>query len=320
MRCILIILNQINALIRRITADIDGLFIRSLLMTFFFKVFPEIIKDGRLYIAEPPLYRINDKKDPFVINKEDYINRYIEKIIKDYKIGYQSKKDELQVKYFNKKELHDFLFDTSFYLNDMELMIKHYKINDRLLELVLEEFINIDYINIKSSINKINIQHLMNRIGEEFNELYYDDKSGLIKGAVDGKHQLLEITDQLIHKSKSLLDVMKIWSADENSNFILRNNKTASEHKLSLLGVLKILKKYQPDILHRFKGLGENDADDIKDTIMDPNSRTLIRVMFGDIENDMKVFQMLRGNTLTDLMGRKQMMANFQISRADLDT
>lgn len=66
--------------------------------------------------------------------------------------------------------------------------------------------------------------------------------------------------------------------------------------------------------------VGENDADDIKDTIMDPNSRTLIRVMFGDIENDMKVFQMLRGNTLTDLMGRKQMMANFQISRADLDT
>jgi DNA gyrase/topoisomerase IV subunit B len=89
---------------------------------------------------------------------------------------------------------------------------------------------------------------------------------------------------------------------------------------LSLLGVLKILKKYQPNILHRFKGLGENDDEDIKTTIMDPNTRTLIRVNISDIENDMKVFQTLRGNSPSDALNRKMMMKSFKINREDIDT
>ena len=57
-------------------------------MAFFFKLYPEIIMDGRLFIAEPPLYRVDDKKNPFVINKEDYITRYVAAASKDYKLGY----------------------------------------------------------------------------------------------------------------------------------------------------------------------------------------------------------------------------------------
>ena len=71
---------------------VDGLFIRSLLCSFFFKVFPEIIQDGRLFIAEPPLYKVESKVDPFVINKEDYISRYTDKVIKDYQIEIDDKK------------------------------------------------------------------------------------------------------------------------------------------------------------------------------------------------------------------------------------
>ena len=66
---------QFNKIIIASDADIDGLFIRSLLMAFFFKLFPEIIIDGRLFIAEPPLYRVDDKKNPFIINKEDIYTR-----------------------------------------------------------------------------------------------------------------------------------------------------------------------------------------------------------------------------------------------------
>jgi len=83
---------------------------------------------------------------------------------------------------------------------------------------------------------------------------------------------------------------------------------------------LKILKKYQPNILHRFKGLGENDDDDIKTTIMDPNTRTLIRVNISDIENDMKVFQVLRGGSPADALARKEMMKNYKIPRDMIDT
>lgn len=246
---------QFNKLIVASDGDVDGYFIRSLLMAFFFKLFPEIIEDGRLYIAEPPLYRVDDKKDPFVINKNDYIERYIKLILKDYRIGYQNKKDVSNINYLNKEDLYDFLNESSSYVDDMDTLVKHYKVNDRLLEIILEEFSDIGYENIKESIEKLNIQKLMNRISEEYSELYYDDKTNLIKGALDGKHQLLEISEQLIRKSIPLMKVIDKWKPSQKEVLLLKNNKTGTEYNLSILGILKILKKYQPNIVHRFKGL-----------------------------------------------------------------
>ena len=66
--------------------------------------------------------------------------------------------------------------------------------------------------------------------------------------------------------------------------------------------------------------VGENDSDDIKTTIMNPDTRTLIRVNISDIENDSRIFQMLRGGTVQDQMDRKFMMKAFVGSRDIIDT
>ena len=222
-------------------------------MTFFFKVFPEIIEDGRLFIAEPPLYRIDDKKDPFVINKKDYVNRYVKNAMKCYKMGYKHK-DEIV--FLDKHEWAEFLTETSSYVEDMNKLKEHYKINDRLLESIIEEFaLFINYDTIEDGIKKLNIQHLIDRINIEFPEIYYDDKDGLIKGVIDGKYQLFEISSQLIGKSSKLIDIMKKWGGTGDSLIFIKDINTGTEHELSLLGILKILKKFQPNILHRFKGL-----------------------------------------------------------------
>ena len=51
-------------------ADVDGMHIRLLLITFFLQFFPELIKEGHLYILETPLFRVRDKKNTFYCYSE----------------------------------------------------------------------------------------------------------------------------------------------------------------------------------------------------------------------------------------------------------
>lgn len=316
---------QFNKIIIASDADVDGLFIRSLLMAFFFKLFPEIILDGRLFIAEPPLYRINDKKNPFVINKEDYVERYVKSVVKDYKVGCQNFSGigyTDNIEWLHPSDWKKFLSATSSYIDDIMLLSTHYEINDRLLEMIIEEFsYTTDYsVDINESIKKINIQEMIDRITIEFPEIYYDDTNGLIMGVIDGKYQLIEISPELVRKSYDLIRLNEEYGAPVGKSLVLKDVKTGTERELSLLGILKILKKYQPDILHRFKGLGENDEEDIHTTIMDPDTRTLIRVNISDIENDMNIFHVLRGNSPIDARNRKAMMKSFKIPKDAIDT
>lgn len=52
-------------------ADVDGMHIRLLLITFFLQYFPEVIKEGHLYILETPLFRVRDKKDTHYCYSEE---------------------------------------------------------------------------------------------------------------------------------------------------------------------------------------------------------------------------------------------------------
>lgn len=237
---------------------VDGFFIRSLLLAFFFKVFPDIVKAGKIYIAEPPLYRVDEKKDPFVINMGDYLNRYVSQASKEYKLGYKDKVKSLDVEWLDKNKWIEFLDDTKNYVETIQLIVDHYRVNDRLLELVLEEILLSGFdpsVPATDNIAKINIQHMMNRIGEEFVEIYFDDKDNIIRGVIDTKWQELEISEGLIRKASTLLNVMSKWSPKEDGCIVIRNIKNANEQNVSLLGALKMLQKFKPNILHRFKGL-----------------------------------------------------------------
>lgn len=242
---------------------VDGYFIRSLLMAFFFKLFPEIILDGRLFIAEPPLYRVKDSKNPFVINMADYISRYASLASKDYILGYQKGTDDPV--YMDKKTWVEFLTKTANYVEEMEMLVDHYKINSILLEMILSEFAFMDipmdeFVTkpdpfIPKMLKSLDVHKMLNNITAVFPEIYYDDDRNLLKGTIDARFQSIEITHAFVRRCRECIKTISEWGTRDNETLILKDIKTKSEHQLTLLGVLKILKKYQPDIVHRFKGL-----------------------------------------------------------------
>ncbi|MBS3993950.1 MAG: type IIA DNA topoisomerase subunit B [Bacteroidetes bacterium] len=69
-----------NNVIIATDADVDGMHIRLLLITFFLQYFPEIIKEGHLYILETPLFRVRDKKETFYCYSEEEKKEAIEKL------------------------------------------------------------------------------------------------------------------------------------------------------------------------------------------------------------------------------------------------
>jgi len=69
-----------NNIVIATDADVDGMHIRLLLITFFLQFFPELIKEGHLYILQTPLFRVRDKKETIYCYSEEERRAAIEKL------------------------------------------------------------------------------------------------------------------------------------------------------------------------------------------------------------------------------------------------
>ncbi len=64
-------------------ADVDGAHIATLLLTFFYRFMPELIREGHIYLAQPPLFKIEKNKKVWYAYSDDELNSIIEEIGRD---------------------------------------------------------------------------------------------------------------------------------------------------------------------------------------------------------------------------------------------
>ena len=74
-----------NNIVIATDADVDGMHIRLLIITFFLQFFPELIKSGHLYILQTPIYRVRDKQNTYYCYSEEEKND----IVNSSKINYE---------------------------------------------------------------------------------------------------------------------------------------------------------------------------------------------------------------------------------------
>lgn len=299
-------------------ADVDGSHIRTLLLTFFFRHMPKLIEDGHLYVACPPLYQVKRGRSIQYVLSDDEMNNTLTQLgIDGTSLEYQDnggsvhiekerflgvlqlvKKVDQLIRVLNRRGL---TFTDGMELRDRYTTFPKYKGQ---LNGVNYYFINDTELNefIKSGEAK-----------EEGAEGRIDNiiEEDVTVSSADITETTLLYTEYLFAEDfeKAISEVVQLgFKAGhflipddplEAGRFILRNNGKEQRY-MTLHDILEGVKTIGEGGLEiqRYKGLGEMDPQQLWETTMDPEKRTLKRVTINDAVKADQLFTLLMGEVV----------------------
>lgn len=277
-------------------ADVDGAHIRTLLLTFFFRQMPQLIENGYIYIAQPPLYKVSKgKSSQYIKNEsalEDYLmNSGLENVILKLENGETRTGQDLVVLLENAKQLKQFIDSIDVTYNKVML----------------------EQAAIAGAFNKANftqekaeqIAQRLNMIAAEFEDgwqacIENGEKSRMIfERIVRGVAERIYFDKYLLnsyagrHIDKLTLILAEVY--EKLPKLIYKDNAELVSGPIELLE--KIFDKARHGLsLQRYKGLGEMNADQLWETTLDPDARSLLQVRIEDaVESDL-LFSQLMGD------------------------
>jgi DNA gyrase subunit B len=278
-------------------ADVDGAHIRTLALTLLFREMQPLIEAGYVYIAKPPLYRLTRGQ------KHRYLERESE--LEDILLGDKFEKLEIYDRY-NKpfkltearwKRLTRLLKQYEGWASALRAAHGHGVVafleQARLLD---EQITDVDdllkHISKKGQNGEAYAAELVSESPDEVVIKTVEAKTGLAtthrvrRATLDANeyHRLADVHRDLAELAGTPPFTIRLGDGSSDA-------ATFEELRDAILGIAQKGIDY-----YRFKGLGEMDAEELRETTMDPASRTLVQVTMEDAASADLVFSMLMGD------------------------
>ena len=309
-------------------ADVDGSHIRTLLLTFFYRQMPQLVKQGFVYIAQPPLYSITRKKKTDYIDDDVQLNRIL----------LQNGTEEVRLKNladgreFAPKQLEEILAL-------LEALDKHAIFIKRLGG----DFAN--YVEQRTADGTLP-QHMVKVrdgndetvhyfvTGEELDsfkavnsDLFPGDtevrkKEGPTRRAkVSNLHLESKAISDLLEKLSKKGLAVDHYAAQDKPLFELTEGEGERGTVTPLFSIPEILNSVKAVgkkgiQMYRFKGLGEMDAKELFETTMNPVRRKLLRIELSDAIEAEEMFVRLMGD---EVEPRRQFIEDNALNVRNLD-
>ncbi len=278
-------------------ADIDGSHIRTLLLTFFYRQMPELVERGHIYIAQPPLYLIKKgKSTKYIHDEKEFRREVLRRATEDHAVETGEGKNKVRLQ---GGELTNFLVALGEYIelfDKLEKRMADPRPVDSLLRAELAKKAELE--------GQEKLQQVAKDLKEEGfkTEIKLDEEHNLYTLVFWSENLSERVIDWDVVSSadyKRLLDLHRRIHSLDKPPFLVSNNGnqlTIEDRKELLEHIMSLGKK--AFTVQRFKGLGEMNPDQLWETTMDAERRTMLQVKIEDRTEAEEIFTILMGDAV----------------------
>jgi DNA gyrase subunit B len=288
-------------------ADVDGSHIRTLLLTFFYRQMAELVEKGYVYIAQPPLFKVKRGKKEEYIKDEGSMIRYLMRMATaDMTVNSVGAKEVIEG-----KDLARSLEEMVDFKHYCERAARRLGGDSHLLDTLLEAFGGKKGVLRKegTTLRKIfQDGDLMGRVetvlaGAGYKtELSPDEEHGLWEIETSTNSGVNLSVDWNFASFVEFQKAVELYMALEDKlapPFITGENGTKEEIPTRDALLEKVLAAAKKDLsIQRYKGLGEMNPEQLWETTMNPEKRTLLQVRIDDAVETDEIFTVLMGDAV----------------------
>ena len=283
-------------------ADVDGSHIRTLLLTFFYRQMKELIEQGHIYIAQPPLYKVKKGKQERYVKDDRELNNYLLQLAIE---GARLHVDE------NVPAVSDLALENLArqYMNILSIF-------DRLRQFMPDEFLkqllNLPAVTADQLESTDSLQPWIEQLQQRLNEQAATSVSYQVT-----IQQQAEQADIIIAKkvhgitNENLVSIEFFNNPDYDliqkfvdqvgdlftqKSYVSRGDKQQPVSQFSEVFEWLMQEAKKGLNIQRYKGLGEMNPEQLWETTMDPDNRRLLRVRIEDAIAADEVFTTLMGD------------------------